>query len=312
MSKRFRAFIIASIAILCIGIIYLFFNEKEIEKEEKKVQVTDSMTFVEGMNYAMPVTLPDSASFAGEFVPMNIFYVREQLDRELTVNTYWHSSTLLSLKRSARWFPVIEPILQKNGIPEDFKYLALIESGLANVVSPAGAAGFWQFLDDTGRDCGLIVNKEVDERYHVAKATEAACIYLKKAYQKYNDWTLVAASYNAGMGKISDAVLKQQAGNYYNLYLNEETARYIFRILALKYICENPRKYGFKLQQGDFYPPLKNKPVIVNSSIPDLVTFAKENKTTYRMIKELNPWLRSDKLTVPAGGSFEVLLPVED
>lgn len=312
MSKRFRAFIFASIAVLFIGIIYLFFNEKEVKQEEEKVQVTDSMTFVEGMNYAMPVSIPDSVSFAGEVAPVDIFYVREQLDRELTVNTYWHSSTLLSLKRSARWFPVIEPILHKNGIPDDFKYLALIESGLANVVSPAGAAGFWQFLDGTGRECGLIVNKEVDERYHVAKATEAACIYLKKSYLKYNDWTLVAASYNAGMGKISDAVLKQQAGNYYNLYLNEETSRYIFRILALKCICENPHKYGFKMQQGDLYQPIKTEPVQISSSIPDLVAFAKENKTTFRMLKELNPWLRSDKLTVPAGSSFEVLLPVED
>jgi membrane-bound lytic murein transglycosylase D len=311
MSKHLKVFLLTSIGLLFAGMIFLFLNSMEIKAEEAQEPRTDSMTFVMGMNYAMAVPLPDSATFAGEPAPLNIFYVREQLDREFTVNTYWHSSTLLALKRSARWFPVIEPILKKNGIPEDFKYMALIESGLANVVSPAGAAGFWQFLEGTGRECGLIVNKEVDERYHVAKATEAACLYLNKAYQKFGNWTLVAAAYNAGQGRINDSMAKQQVNSYYHLYLSEETSRYIFRILAIKYIWENPVKYGFKLQEGDFYDPLQTKILQVTSSIPDLVLFARENKTTYRMLKELNPWLRGEMLTILPGKVFEIALPAE-
>lgn len=311
MSKKLKFLVFSSIGMLFAGMAYLFFTGMTSKAEENNKPGRNVMIFEEGINYATPVVLPESAFFAGEEVPTKIFYVREQFDREMTVNTYWHSSTLLSMKRSARWFPVIEPILAKNGIPDDFKYLALAESGLANVVSPAGAAGFWQFLEGTGRECGLIVNKEVDERYHLVKATEAACVYLKEAYQKLGNWTLVAASYNAGQGRISEAVSKQQVSSYYDLFLGEETSRYIFRILAIKYIWEDPVKYGFKLQSHDLYKPLKTKPVNISTSIPDLVAFAKENKTTFRMLKELNPWLRADKLIIPHGGSFEILLPEE-
>jgi len=269
------------------------------------------MTFLQGMNYAMPVSIPDSINFAGEPVPMKIFYVREQLDRELTVNTYWHSATLLSLKRAARWFPVIEPILQKNGVPVDFKYLAVIESGLMNVVSPSGAAGYWQFLEKTGKEYGLTINRDVDERYHLVKATEAACAYLKKSYQKFDNWTLVAASYNAGQARIDDIIEDQLEKNYYDMYLNDETSRYVFRILALKYICENPVKYGFKLEKGDYYDPLQVKTFKVTSSINSLPAFAKQHKISYRMLKELNPWLRSDNLTVRGSDSYEITLPAE-
>jgi len=311
MSKKLKFLVFSSIGLLFAGMAYLFFTGMTTKAEENNPSGAEIMFFEEGMNYAVPVPLPDPAFFAGEEVPAGTFYVREQLDREMTVNTYWHSSTLLSMKRTARWFPVIEPILAKNGIPDDFKYLALAESGLANVVSPAGAAGFWQFLEGTGRECGLIVNKEVDERYHLVKATEAACVYLKAAYQKFGNWTLVAASYNAGQGRIIEATSKQRENNFYNLFLNDETSRYIFRILAMKYIWENPVKYGFKLHPEDLYKPLNTKFVNVSTSIPDLVTFAKENKTTFRMLKELNPWLRADKLIVPAGSSFDIMLPAE-
>jgi hypothetical protein len=310
LSKRLTILLFTSVALLFVGVIYLFFNTRD-KKEIEKEPVTESMTFVEGMNYAMPVPLPDSAVFAGELVPMHIFYVREQLDRELTVNTYWHSSTLLSLKRAARWFPVIEPILKKNNIPDDFKYLALIESGLLNVVSPAGATGFWQFLEKTGKEYGLEINKEVDERYHVAKATDAACAYLNKAYGKFRNWTLVAASYNAGQGRIDDTMEKQLSGNYYELMLPEETNRYIFRILALKFIYDNPVRYGFKLETGDLYDPIQFKTIKITSTIPNLAAFAREQKTSYRMLKELNPWLRSDKLTVRGGEEYEIALSVE-
>ena len=308
MPKRIVILLFASIALLFVGLIYLFFNTRDkIEIEEEAV--TESMTFVEGMNYAMPVPLPDSADFAGEPVPLDIFYVREQFDRELTVNTYWHSSTLLSIKRAARWFPVIGPILAKNNIPGDFKYLALIESGLMNVVSPSGAAGYWQFMDKTGKEYGLEVNKEVDERYHVAKATEAACAYLRKSYSKFGNWTLVAASYNAGQGRIDETIEKQQVRNYYHMYLNDETSRYIFRILAMKTIYENPVAYGFKLEKGDLYDTLEVKTIKVTSTIHDLPAFARQQNTTYRMLKELNPWLRSDKLTVRGGEEYIIAIP---
>lgn len=307
MSRRSLAILVASVAIFFIGILYLFLNKREITKE--KEPVTEKMVFVQGMNYAMPVSIPDSATFAGEPVPMDIFYVREQFDRELTVNTYWHSSTILNIKRAARWFPVIEPILAKNGIPKDFKYLALIESGLLNVISPSGATGFWQFLEKTGKEYGLTINKEVDERYHVAKATEAACAYLNKSYIKFGNWTLVASSYNAGQSRIDETIDKQQVRNYYHMFLNDETSRFVFRILALKSIYENPIKYGFKIAEGDLYDPLEYKTVKVKESISDLPAFARGHRTTYRMLKELNPWLRSDKLTVRHGEEFEIAIP---
>jgi len=306
MSRRLLAILVAAVAIFFIGILYLFLNKRESTKE--KEPVTETMVFVEGMNYAMPVPIPDSATFAGEPVPMDIFYVREQFDRELTVNTYWHSSTILNIKRAARWFPVIVPILAKNGIPEDFKYLAIIESGLLNVVSPSGATGFWQFLEKTGKEYGLTINKEVDERYHVTKATEAACAYLNKSYIKFGNWTLVASSYNAGQGRIDETIDKQQVRSYYHMFLSDETSRFVFRILAIKSIYENPVKYGFKIAPGDLYGPLDVKTLKVKESIDDLPAFAREHKTTYRILKELNPWLRSDKLTV-RGEEFEIALP---
>jgi len=307
MSRRLLAILISFVAIFFAVILYFFLNKREIEPEYEPV--TETMVFVEGMNYAMPVPIPDSANFAGEPVPMDIFYVHEQFDRELTVNTYWHSSTILNIKRAARWFPVIEPILAKNGIPEDFKYLALIESGLLNVISPAGATGFWQFLEKTGKEYGLTINKEVDERYHVAKATEAACAYLNKSYLKFGNWTLVASSYNAGQGRIDETIDKQQVRSYYHMFLSEETSRYIFRILAIKCIYENPVKYGFKIAKGDLYDPLDVKIVKVTGSISNLPAFAREHKTTYRMLKELNPWLRSDKLTVRGREEYIIALP---
>ena len=309
MDKRLRAIIAATVAISVVLVIYFYFSSKD--KKELPEPVTQKMTFVEGMNYAMPVPLPDTVDFAGEIVPLDIFYVREQFDRELTVNTYWHSSTILILKRAARWFPVIEPILANNGVPDDFKYLALIESGLLNVVSPSGAAGYWQFLDKTGKEYGLIVNKEVDERYHVAKATEAACRYLNKSYSKFGNWTLVAASYNAGQNRIDDVIGDQATRNFYEMYLNDETSRYIYRILAMKYIFRDPLKYGFKLEKGDYYDPLVTREIKVTQSISKLPEFARSNKTSYRMLKELNPWLRSDKLTVKRDEEYIISLPAE-
>ena len=262
-------------------------------------------------NYApiKSVTLPKKMDFAGERVPLDIFYVREHLDRELTINTYWHSSTILWLKRAERWFPVIEPILKEEGVPDDFKYLALIESGFMQVVSPSGATGFWQFLRGTAKDYGLEVSRYVDERYHVEKSTYAACRYIKAAYEKYNDWTLVAASFNAGKRRVSESIEEQKGKTYYDLHLNSETARYVYRILAAKEIFTNPEKYGFFLSKEDLYRPVGIKYVPVTETIDNLAEFAKSHNISYRMLKELNPWLISDKLRVPGDSSYLIALP---
>ena len=260
-------------------------------------------------NKAFAVEIPATLDFAGEQVPLDIFFSRESLDRELLVNTYWHSNTMLLLKRSARYFPVIEPILKINGVPDDFKYLALIESGLMNTISPSNATGFWQFLDKTGKQYGLEVSDQVDERYHIVKSTEAACRYLKAAYAESNNWTLAAASYNAGQGRISRETARQKTRDYYDLYLNAETSRYIFRILALKLISENPAGYGFYLRNKDLYPPLTTYSIRVDTSITDLVTFATRNNVSYRILKEFNPWLRSDQLKVLPGKSYTIDFP---
>ncbi len=253
--------------------------------------------------------LPSSLNFAGEPVPMNDLDVREKLDRELHVNTYWQSHSILLHKRAHRWFPIIEPILEEKGVPEDLKYIPLVESGFKHVVSPAGAVGFWQFMKGTAREQGLEVNGNVDERYNVRKATRAACDYLKKAYDKYGSWTMAAASYNIGMSKLDRRILQQKADSYYELMLNTETARYVYRILALKEIHRNPGKYGFHLREQDLYRPYKTKVVEVDSSIDDLAQFAIDHGTGYKELKILNPWLREDHLDNSEGESYKIRLP---
>jgi len=249
--------------------------------------------------------------FAGEKVPLDLFYVRESIDREIMLNTFMHSSTILMFKRAARWFPVIEPILKKNNIPDDFKFLALAESNFANVVSPSRAEGFWQFLRVTGQKYGLEITDEVDERYNVEKATEAACQYFREAYQEYKNWTLVAASFNRGIDGVGKAVEKQHITDYYNLFLVEETARYVYRILAMKQVYNNPLRYGFYLRQSDFYPPLCTYTITLDSSINDLPAFAQKMKINYRILKEFNPWLRRYTLTNKTAKKYVLTLPKE-
>jgi membrane-bound lytic murein transglycosylase D len=255
--------------------------------------------------------LPDKIDFAGEKAPLDLFYVRESLDREILANTFMHSSTILMFKRANRWFPVIEPILKKNNIPDDFKFLALAESNLANAVSPSGAEGFWQFLKGTAPKFGLEITEEVDERYNLVKATEAACQYFRTSYREYNSWSMVAASYNRGIDGVGKAVEKQHTSDYYNLYLVEETARYVYRILAMKQVYNNPVKYGFYLRQSDFYPPLQTYTITVDSSITDLPSFAQKMKISYKVLREYNPWLRRYSLTNKAGKRYTIILPKE-
>jgi membrane-bound lytic murein transglycosylase D len=241
---------------------------------------------------------PINLSFAGELVPMRDFEVRERMEQELIKYEFLHSATIMNIKRAARWQPAMTKILRSEGIPEDFFYLCVGESHLANATSPMGAKGFWQFLEETGRNYGLEVTEQVDERLDPMKSTEAACKYLKDAYKIFKNWTLVAASYNMGMGGLRKQMERQRVDNYYDLYLNRETAAYVFRILAIKSILEEPVKYGFNMSKGQLYPPLRYKTVDVDTTINDLVSFALAQGTTYKMVKILNPWILNDKLTV--------------
>ncbi|MBX2980834.1 MAG: lytic transglycosylase domain-containing protein [Flavobacteriales bacterium] len=255
------------------------------------------------------LTLPNELSFCDEAVPLDRLDVRERLDRELLVNTYWQSNTLLAHKRAARWFPLIEEVLKREGVPDDMKYLALIESGLTNVVSPAGATGYWQFMKETATQFGLEVSAEVDERYHVEKSTQAACKYLKNAHAKFGSWAMAAAAYNLGQGGVNKQVGRQQQENYFDLLLPEETSRYVFRILAMKEILRDPERYGFHLRKRDLYAPYDTRRVEVTGPIEDLATFALRQGTNYKTVKLLNPWLRDTKLTNREGRSYTLLLP---
>lgn len=253
--------------------------------------------------------IPDTLSFAGEMVPLDIFYVRESLDRELSVNTYWHSSSLQIMKKAHRWFPVFDSILKKYDVPADFKYLSIVESGLTNAVSPAGAVGFWQFLKGTAKDYGLEVDRDVDERYNVYKETEAACKYFRDSYEKYNSWTLVAAAYNAGNSRVSVLMDIQKAKTYYDLLLSEETSRYVYRILAFKLIFEDPESYGFYLDDEDYYKPIPVKFVEVNDRIDSWADFAADHGISYKLLKYFNPWLRDESLRNRRKKTYQIMIP---
>ena len=255
------------------------------------------------------LSLPEDITFAGEEIPFEDPEIYERFDREMLVNTYWQSQTMLFYKRSNRYFEIIEPILKKNGIPDDFKYLSLIESGLSNVVSPAGATGFWQIMEATGKGYGLEINKEVDERYDVVKSTEAACKYLKEAKKELGSWTLAAASYNMGISGIKKQLDRQEASGYYGLTLNSETARYVFRILAAKEIMSNPDKYGFHFRDKDLYQPIPTYTVKVDSSVTNFGKFAHKMGINYRILKFHNPWLRYDYLPNKTGKTYEIQIP---
>ena len=258
------------------------------------------------------VVMPENLNFVDERVPLEYFDVKEALDRELLAVANWHSRTFLLIKRANRWFPMIERILKKNNIPEDFKYLAVAESGLINDVSPVGARGVWQFMEKTAIEYGLEVNKNVDERYHLEKATEAACRYLQKSYDKFGSWALVAASYNMGSSALKRRMLAQRQDDYWNLALNTETGRYLYRILAIKLILENPIDYGYKLKPSDLYPIIETRVVSIDSSITNYADFAISQKSTYKMLKYFNPWLRLRGLENPQKKKYLILFPKEN
>ncbi|HEX4886937.1 MAG TPA: lytic transglycosylase domain-containing protein [Luteibaculaceae bacterium] len=303
LSKRLPLSI-GGIALLFISI--KLFNYAVLERE------MDDPSFQKLFNEhyrIFSLNLPASASFAEEKVPLELIDVREKFDRELMVNTYWQSNTLLYHKRANRYFPVIEPILKAYGVPDDFKYLAVIESGLENVVSPAGAAGFWQLMKGSAQEYGLEVNDKIDERYNLKKSTEAACRYLKDSYKTFGSWTMAAASYNLGKSGLYKQLQRQRANNYYDLLLNSETGRYVYRILAVKEILNNSTKYGYYYRKSDLYPPIPTRSVAVDSTINDLAAFAKMQGINYKILKMVNPWLRDNVLPNKSAKTYQIEIP---
>lgn len=263
----------------------------------------------EALREGTPQHIPTAVDFAGEPAPLLVADVRERFERELIVNANLDASTLLIIKRANRAFPIIEPILARYGVPDDFKYLAVAESGLMNAVSPAGARGVWQFMTDTARERGMEVNDFVDERYHLEKATEAACQYLLGAKARFGSWTMAAASYNGGISGVNRQVEFQKESNYYDLLLTEETARYVFRILALKEILKNPELYGFHIQPHELYENLPVRTIEVDSTIADLADFAKSQGINYKILKIHNPWLRDRKLQNASRKKYVIEIP---
>ena len=247
--------------------------------------------------------------FANERVPLENPDIWERYDKELLKNIYWQSNTLLLHKRAAKYFPVIEPILKKNNLPDDFKYLALTESGLENVTSPAGAKGFWQIMKSTAKEFNLEVNSEVDERYHIEKSTQAACDFLNSAKEKFGSWTLAAAAYNMGRSGLLKQMNRQKSYTYYDLLLNNETSRYVFRILAIKEIIENPKKYGFQFRTEDLYENIPTYEVMVDTSISSWADFSKEYGINYKILKLHNPWLRESYLTNKLKKKYYIEIP---
>ncbi len=302
--KRDIIYIISAIvAISMITIMSLSNNDTE-KVDQQRPQVL-SMT--------ASVDIPDEMTFAGEKIVFDRYDFRERMDRELNSFTYFHSTTLLLFKRANRIFPIIEPILKQQGVPDDIKYIAVIESSLdPRAVSPARAAGLWQFMANTAPGYGLEVSSEVDERYHIEKSTVAAVRYLKEAYRKYGSWSAAALSYNGGQGRITGELGKQQTNNALDLWLVEETTRYYYRMLAIKTVFENPSQFGFVLHGDQLHKPMEFKEVKVSSSIPSLVAFAKQHGITYAQLKDFNSWLRDTKLTNRSGKTYTILIPTKE
>jgi len=269
-------------------------------------QMPDSI----GTHIFTPVELPTKLTFAGEAVPLEYYDVRENLDREILSTVYFHSQTIRYIKNAPRYFSIIEPILKSNGIPDDFKYLCVAESGFdVRAISPAKAVGLWQLIESAAKESGLEVNTEVDERYHIEKSTEVACRILKSAYLRFGSWSLAAASYNGGRTFVDRQIDTQRVKSYYDLQFGEETTRYVFRILAFKLVMEEPEKYGFMIKKDQLYPIIETKTVEVNRPVTDWATFAIENGINYKILKMFNPWLRESFLKNPTRKTYTLKIP---
>ncbi len=298
-----QRFFLPTLVLINIALIFMVYATRDRESDVEAIRSPDKGYKV------LPVTIPQAMIFAGEEVPLDNFDVREALDRELLINTYWQSHTALLLKRANRHFPTIVPILKEHGIPEDMKFIPVAESDITHATSPAGAVGFWQFLKSTAREYGLEVNDEVDERYHVVKSTEAACRFLKSARERFGSWTMAAAAYNMGRSGLLRQVDRQKTLNYYDLLLNAETGRYVYRLLALKLIMEDPEAYGFIFDQEDLYPRIPTYQVTVDGSVKDFAEFASRYHINYKILKRFNPWLRDKQLTNTKGQTYYIDIP---
>ena len=287
-----------------IGFLVLAFTSQPIPEDSPDTSENDYNIYA--------LEIPEFLDFSGEVIPVQIPDIRERMDRELLVNTYWQSNGLLLFKRSYRYFPVIEPILKSYGIPDDFKYLALIESGLQNVTSPAGAKGFWQIMKSTGKEYGLEINTNVDERYHLELSTHVACRYFLKAKEKFGNWTLTAAAYNAGIRGITNQLEKQNVSEYYDLLLGEETGRYVFRAVALKEIFAHPKKYGFNFTSNDLYSTIPTSKIKVDTAVTDFVQFAAKFGLNYKQLKIHNPWLREGFLNNKSRKLYTLDIPQKE
>ncbi len=303
-NKKINRYLYIVIFIALVFVLYIFGTSYHQPNKEELPKNVPAM--VNG------ITIPDRLDFSGEKVPLNYFDVKESLERELLINSYWQSQTLLIIKRANRYFGEIEAELKKNNIPDDFKYLALAESGFLNVTSPAGAVGFWQFVPSTAKQYGLEINNEIDERYNLQKSTEAACKFLQQSYNIYKTWTMAAASYNMGRKGLGKQIQRQLTSNYYDLLLNDETSRYIYRILALKIILNDPQKYGFNLSKSDYYQPIPYTEIKLVQTEKDLAQFSINKGTNYKILKLLNPWLRDNVLTIKEGDSYSIRIPVRE
>ncbi len=296
------AIVLASLAIA--GEIFIYATPKEDSDE------VQTRAIMHDYRVYAPV-IPDTMTFCGEAVPLETYYVREALDNELIINMYRQSSTVLYFKRANRYFPIIEPILKKHNIPDDMKYLCVIESGLTNATSPAKAQGFWQFIPSTGKKYGLTIDDEIDMRNDVVASTEAACAYLRSLYNRFHSWSAAAAAYNCGENGLARRMESQGTNVYYDIRLNSETGRYVYRILAMKQIMQHPQQYGYFIRHCDLYPPIPTRTATLSGQNVDLYQFAKNNNTSYKMLRTLNPWLQTDNLKNKANRSYTVKLPTE-
>lgn len=300
---------LAAIAVVVCGLFI-----QAIQSPEVASQTTETATKVEQQSSQIlrveALDIPNVMTFAGERVPLQDTDVRERLDREIHVNTYWHSNMLLMIKKANRFFSEIEPLLKKYNLPDDFKYLAVAESGLDNVTSHAGASGFWQFMKATGKEYGLEINNYVDERYNLELATKVAAQYLINSKELFGSWTNAAAAYNAGNAGITKQMKRQDATDYYSLLLNSETGRYVFRILAFKEILSNPEKYGFYVDQQDLYQAIPTKTIIIDTPVADFAKFAKQQGINYKILKIHNPWLRDTYLKNASGKAYSIKIPI--
>lgn len=290
------------------SLIYAVQVQEVAEKEAVETIAKKEKNVAESYNISA-IDIPKDLNFAGEPVPLDDPEIMERVDREFLVNTYWQSNALLLMKRAHKYFPVIEPILARNNIPDDFKYLAVAESGLENVVSPAGATGFWQILKGTGREYGLEVNDNVDERYHLQKSTQVACDYLNKWKDRFGTWTLTAAAYNAGPAGIQKYMNLQKVDDYYDLLLGQETGRYVFRVMAIKEILSNPEKYGFEVGEDDFYEAVPTFSVELDTAVSDWADFAELYEINYKILKRHNPWLREPHLNNASRKKYVIEIP---